>query len=556
MLTDDHAAVNLRTRMDHHRAAVFEVPECEGDSLALLHGNQHAGVAAGDLALMGRVFVEDAVHDGGAARVGQQFALVADKPARRSVEDEARAADARGAHVEHLGFALGHLLHDDAGMLVIDVDGDFLDRLELLAGRAGLHDDLRACDAEFVAFAAHGFDQHGELEFAPAGDGERLGIGGALDFQRDVTFGLFLEAGPDHAARDFRAFGAGERRVVDAEGHRDGRRVDRARFERHGDRRVAEGVGDVRLGHAGEGDDVARHAFIDRHALETAEGENFRDTSLLHELAVTREDLDRLVRLDRARQDAAREDAAEERVSGNRGGEEAESAFLNARDRDMIDDHLEQFVHVGSRVFVLLRHPAILGRAVEDREIELLVSGIEVREEVETLVDDFIRAALRLVDLVDGDDRLQADLQRLGDHELGLRHGAFRGVHEHDGAVHHVEDTLDFAAEVGVAGGVHDVDAVAVPFDRGGLGQDGDAALALEIVRIHHPLGGLLVLAEGARLFEKLVHQRGLAVVNVGDDGNVAHLFDRRGHRAGFPAGGVREENGWIFRARSRGRMI
>ena len=43
-------------------------------------------------------------------------------------------------------------------------------------------------------------------------------------------------------------------------------------------------------------------------------------------------------------------------------------------------------------------------------------------------------------------------------------------------------------------------------------------------LRVHHALGDLLVLAEGAGLAQQLVDQRGLAVVDVGDDGDVADL--------------------------------
>ena len=66
-----------------------------------------------------------------------------------------------------------------------------------------------------------------------------------------------------------------------------------------------------------------------------------------------------------------------------------------------------------------------------------------------------------------------------------------------------------------------------VPFPRHGavLGQDGDAALALDVVAVHHALGDFFVLAEGAALAQQLVHQRGLAMVDVGDDGDVADLL-------------------------------
>ena len=171
-------------------------------------------------------------------------------------------------------------------------------------------------------------------------------------------------------------------------------------------------------------------------------------------------------------------------------------------------------------------------RTIDDREIELFVGRVEICKEVKHRVDHFDVALFRLVDLVDADDRAKADFQRFRHHEFCLRHRAFCGVDQHDGAVDHVQDAFDFAAEVGVSGRVDDVDADVVPDDRSGLRQDGDAALTLQIVGIHHSFGRGFVLAERARLFEQAVDQRGLAVVDVGDDGDVAQLHD------GFFAGG------------------
>src|SRR6185436_18090156 len=94
------------------------------------------------------------------------------------------------------------------------------------------------------------------------------------------------------------------------------------------------------------------------------------------------------------------------------------------------------------------------------------------------------------------------------------------------------QDALDFAAEIGVAGGVDDVDAGVLPLHRGGLGQNGDAALALQVVGVHRALGHLLVLAVGAGLLQQAVHQRGLAVVDVGDDGDVTKVHGSSSGRA------------------------
>ena len=89
-------------------------------------------------------------------------------------------------------------------------------------------------------------------------------------------------------------------------------------------------------------------------------------------------------------------------------------------------------------------------------------------------------------------------------------------------AVDHRQRPLHLAAEIGVARRVDDVDQGAVIVDRGVLGQDRDAALALELVAVHGALGDALVGAEDAALMQQGVDERRLAVVDVGDDGDVA----------------------------------
>ena len=80
---------------------------------------------------------------------------------------------------------------------------------------------------------------------------------------------------------------------------------------------------------------------------------------------------------------------------------------------------------------------------------------------------------------------------------------------------------------------------VPAPDDRGAFGEDRDAALALEVVRIEGALGHLLVGAEGAALAQQLVDQRGLAVVDMGDDRDVAEFHDiQRQSRGPKDAGG------------------
>ena len=159
-----------------------------------------------------------------------------------------------------------------------------------------------------------------------------------------------------------------------------------------------------------------------------------------------------------------------------------------------------------------------------------MLVGVEVEEQLVDLVEHLGDAGVGAVDLVDHQDHRQAGAQRLAQHEPGLGQRAFAGVDQQEHAVDHGEAPLDLAAEVGVAGRVDDVDLHAAVADRGVLGQDGDALLALEVHRVHDALVHVLVGPEGAGLPEHGVDQRRLAVVDVGHDGDVAKVFpDRHG---------------------------
>ena len=159
---------------------------------------------------------------------------------------------------------------------------------------------------------------------------------------------------------------------------------------------------------------------------------------------------------------------------------------------------------------------------VEHRELDLLFGRVEIDEQVVDLVQHFLRSRVGAIDLVDDHDRRQAALEGLAQHEAGLRQRALRRVDQQDDAIGHRQHALDFPAEVGVAGRVHDVDQGVAVMDGGVLGQDGDAALALELVAVHGAFGDALVGAKYSALAEHRVDEGGLAVVDVGDDGDVA----------------------------------
>jgi hypothetical protein len=81
-----------------------------------------------------------------------------------------------------------------------------------------------------------------------------------------------------------------------------------------------------------------------------------------------------------------------------------------------------------------------------------------------------------------------------------------------------------------VARRVDDVELDVAVADRRVLGEDRDALLALEIHRVHDALIDVLVGAERSRLPEHGVDERRLAVVDVGDDRDVAQVLAGDGH--------------------------
>jgi hypothetical protein len=176
---------------------------------------------------------------------------------------------------------------------------------------------------------------------------------------------------------------------------------------------------------------------------------------------------DFLARHQLAAADAADAQAAEVARIIERAHLELQRAFdvaLGLRNR--AQDGLEQGTHrpafagAALRLRDVERGPALQRRGIHHRKVELVVVGAELVEEVERLIHDPLGTRAGAIDLVDDHDGLQSLLEGLHGDETRLRHGAFDRIDQEEHAVDHAEHALDLAAEVGVAGGVHDVDVV------------------------------------------------------------------------------------------------
>ncbi len=384
---------------------------------------------------------------------------------------------------------------------------------------------FRARYAQLVTFPAHGFDQYRQVQFTPAGDLELVGAVALLHAQRDVVNQFLFQAVLDIARGDVFAFPPGKGGVVDHKRH-----ADRGFVHGQGGQgldviRVAQGVGNTQIVDAVDADDIPGAGVLGLHPVQPQVAANVEHLALAL-VTVGGFHHHRLIGAQFPAGDTPHADNPHIVVVIQRGYLHLERGFrVDVRCRHALDDHLVQRRHVLGHIVRVIAGDAVERRGVDHRKIQLFVVGAQVVEQVEHLVHDPVRPGARAVDLVDHHDRLQALLEGLGGHEPRLRHGAVHRVHQQQHRVHHRQDALDLAAEIGVARGVDDIDAVVVPLDGGVLRQDGDTALLFLVVGVHDPLGALVLAVQGAGLLQQLVHQRGLAVVDVGDNGDVAKFL-------------------------------
>ena len=128
-------------------------------------------------------------------------------------------------------------------------------------------------------------------------------------------------------------------------------------------------------------------------------------------------------------------------------------------------------------------------------------------------------------------------MQILLHREVQIRHGlsfhALGGIDEQERAFTRSEGAADLVTKIDVAGRVEEVELVdlavfGLVVHAHGVRLDGDAALALKIHRVQE-LILLLPHADGLRELQQPVGERGLAVVDVGNDGKITR--EGNGHQ-------------------------
>ncbi len=367
------------------------------------------------------------------------------------------------------------------------------------------------------------------MQLAAAEYHELVGIDGRLDAQRHVVDGLALQTLANLPAGDELAFAAQEGRGIDLEGHADGRLIDGQAGQRLDGGRIAQGVGNLRFGDAGESHDVAGAGRLHLDPRQAVESQDLRDF-LGALLALAGHHGDRHAALDGAALDASDADRTDiTRIIQQRDLQLQRAVHVHIRRRAMLDNGLEQRLHVAFAHRRIESGETAQRGGVDHGKIQLLVGRTQAIEQIEGLIQHPAWSGFVAIDLVDDDDGPQAVLEGLLRHEAGLRHRAVHRVNKQQHAIDHGQHALDFAAEVRVTRRVDDVDAIVAPGDRRVLGEDRDAALALQIIRIHDALLQVLARVERPGLTQQLIDERGLAMIDVRDDGDVAKFLSHDG---------------------------
>ena len=235
------------------------------------------------------------------------------------------------------------------------------------------------------------------MQFAPARHFEDAILVGFLHPQRYVVLQFLLQAVPDLAPGDVLAFASGQGRVVDTEVHDQGGLVHLEHGQGLGVGRVGHGHADTDVFNAVDQHDVARAGFAHLHTVQALERQHLVDAALdgtpvraFHHQHV------------HGRANGSGADAANANAADKGGEVERRNLQLQGRSRValvgryMVEHGVKQGRHVGAPLLALwaLFHgrPAVQARGVHDREVELLIGGAELVEQIERSVDHVVGA--------------------------------------------------------------------------------------------------------------------------------------------------------------------
>src|ERR1041384_640555 len=334
--------------------------------------------------------------------------------------------------------------------------------------------------------------------------------------------------------RDKFSFTAGKWRIVYQNPHPNRGRIDIYELKWLSIFGIGQCLADPNLLEACQTDNVPGHCFFDLDLFEAGIRENRGNGGALG-LAAMMKTNDRIANAYFTADNSSKRDPAEIIAVVEIRNEHLEKGLARClRWRHRFDDRLKKRNHIPALIGQISFRESFLCARVNNRKIELFVGGFQFNEKIKNEIEDFVRARMLSVDLVNDDDRLEMVFKCFSQNKAGCGLWTIVRVHYEQNAIDHFHYAFDFTAEIGVAGRIDDVDSVIIPLKRGVLRANRDSLFALEIHRIHHSLFDFLIGAESSGLAQQLVDQGCFAVIDVRNDSDVTNLVHETRRR---PAG-------------------
>src|SRR5262249_52362473 len=135
--TDDLTGINLFAGRHEQHAPFLQIEQGIGVSQTRVLDDEYAVGSTFEWTHVRAIVIKHVVEDAGSACVGKKLRAISDQAARWNDVFHPDPADPLGAHVLHAPAAPAELGHHRARVLLIDIDDQFLVRLEQRDGAVG-----------------------------------------------------------------------------------------------------------------------------------------------------------------------------------------------------------------------------------------------------------------------------------------------------------------------------------------------------------------------------------------------------------------------------------
>ncbi len=282
-------------------------------------------------------------------------------------------------HVDDFALARSQLLHNYAHKLFWNINREMFNRLHQLAINT-FGDNLRLTDHQFIAFAAHHFDQDWKLQLATTHHDESVGRAGIFHAQWDIGEQFLLQAFAKMTRSNKSAFAPGEWRHIHRELHGYCRLIDGDRRQRRWILRVGYGLADGDALDSGHSNNIAKFSFGDVRPLQAGKWKQLSDFSFLQRAIKFRDAY--FFAIVHGPVEHTRDGKTSEVVAVVEIGDQdlQRTRSLSRRRRDGIHDGFKQRLQI-------FRPPALLrgsgpgfGIGIQNGKIELVLFGVEINE--------------------------------------------------------------------------------------------------------------------------------------------------------------------------------